>query len=190
MTSRLTDADYADAANALGCEIGAIKAVAQVESAGDGFNLDGTPKILFEGHQFSKFTKGEFDLTYPTLSYPSWTKQFYGKTQAQEHQRLTEARRLHSTAALLSTSWGKFQIMGFNFAACGFTSVDWFVSAMCTSEKAQLDAFVEYIKTRGLADELQEHRWEDFARLYNGPQYALNSYDTKLAAAYDEYSTT
>jgi N-acetylmuramidase len=187
MATLLTDADYAAAAESLGCEIAAIRAVADVESAGEGFNADGTPKILFEGHKFSQFTEGEFDTTHPTLSYPKWSRQFYGKTQAEEHRRLTDARKLHSTAALLSTSWGKFQIMGFNFGACGFTSVDWFVSAMCSGEKAQLDAFVEYIKSRGLADELVEHRWSDFARLYNGPQYAVNRYDTKMAAAYRRY---
>ena len=35
-----------------------------------------------------------------------------------------------------------------------------------------------------LADELREKRWADFARKYNGVNYAINKYDTKLAAEF------
>lgn len=36
---------------------------------------------------------------------------------------------IHREAALHSTSWGAFQIMGFNFALYGFHSVEDFVAA-------------------------------------------------------------
>ncbi|MCC6559800.1 MAG: DUF3380 domain-containing protein, partial [Xanthomonadales bacterium] len=38
-----------------------LKAVAEVESAGSGFLSDGRPKILFEGHVFSRLTKRAYD---------------------------------------------------------------------------------------------------------------------------------
>ena len=57
----LTAAAFQLAANALGCEVAAIKAVAEVEAAGVGFHASGEPKILFERHWFSRLTKGRYD---------------------------------------------------------------------------------------------------------------------------------
>jgi hypothetical protein len=85
-------------------------------------------------------------------------------------------------------SFGRLQIMGVNFAVCGLCTGQDFHQAMCAGEGQQLDAFVAFIQHRGLADELQDHRWGDFARLYNGPGYAVNQYDVKIAAAFMEFS--
>ena len=46
----LDDAAIASAANKLGCEVAAVRAVVDVESGG-GFLPDGRPKILFERHK-------------------------------------------------------------------------------------------------------------------------------------------
>jgi hypothetical protein len=180
MKPRLTEKDYANCAFANQLEVATIKAVAEVESAGSGFGDDDRPKILFEGHWFHKYTDGRYDKDYPTISYPRWTKIHYGKTQLAEWDRYLTARNLDDRSAMMSTSWGKFQIMGFNHGVCGFRSVYEFVSAMMESEGEQLEAFIQYVAARGLIDELQEHRWADFARLYNGPGYAQNQYDIKL----------
>lgn len=182
----LEERDFVAAAFLLECEVGAIKAVCEVEAPRGGF-VDSQPVTLFEGHIFHKYTKGKFDAEAPTLSYPTWTTQFYGHDQKAEKLRLMKAMLLDSTAALMSTSWGRFQIMGFNFALCGFTDVQSFVKAMKQSEKPQLDAFVEYIIHSRLNDELRDLRWADFARCYNGPLYQKNNYDTKLATAYLKY---
>jgi hypothetical protein len=184
----LIDSDYEEAAGALGCDVAAIKAVAEVESSGGGFNADDSLKILFEGHHFHRYTQGRFDVTHPTLSYPVWTRKFYGANQFAEHCRLKAAVELDPVAALLSTSFGKFQIMGFNFPMCGFTSVDEFVHSLSLGEHEHLMAFIEFIEHRGLADELRDRRWADFAKAYNGPGYAANQYDVKLAAAYAKFS--
>jgi hypothetical protein len=179
----LQERDFVEAAFRLECEVEAIKAVCAVEAPRGGF-VDGQPTILFEGHIFHKYTKGKFSESHPTLSYPKWVTKFYGKTQGQEHARLATACTLDKRAALMSASWGKFQIMGFNFALCGFKSVEDFVKAMYKGEGEQLDAFVEYMIASSLMDELQEHRWADFARFYNGPLYQRNQYDIKLAREY------
>lgn len=182
MKPLLSEQDLERSAKSLGCEVAAIKAVCQVEAPNGGFLSDGRPNILFERHKFSQFTGGQFDASDPDISNPKAGG--YGAGGVNQHDRLGRAADLDREAALKSASWGKFQIMGFNFSAAGFKDLQSFINAMYRSEGAQLDAFVAFIKHEGLADELREHRWADFARRYNGPSYAINRYDTKLAAAY------
>lgn len=191
---RLKEQDFTQAAKLLKCNVAAIKAVAEVESSGDGFLTDGRVKILFEGHTFHKYTKGIYSASYPTISYPKWTTQFYtkGKTGdirgAGELARLDQAMYLNKTAALMSASYGKFQVMGFNFASCGYMSVNDFYTDVQIDEAHHLDIFCKYIIHAGLGDELYNLRWDDFARKYNGPEYKKNRYTEKLWAAYDKYS--
>ena len=180
----ITKDGFTAAANDIGCEVAAVMAVAGVESSGSGFDPEGFPRTLFEGHWFYRYTNGKFATSDPTLCYPKWTKQFYGKTWQLEKARLSQAITLDKTSAMLSASWGMFQIMGFNFSKCGYKTVQQFVNDMCKSEDSQLLIFTDYVKNAGLADELRDKRWADFARLYNGPEYAQNQYDTKLQAAY------
>lgn len=177
----LTNDDLARAAEKIGCDVAAVKAVCQVEAPRGGFLPDGQPTILFERHIFSRRTAGKFDQAAPDISNPKPGGYSGGVA---EHARLQKAAALDRNAALQSASWGKFQIMGFNWQACGFPSLQAFINAMYESEGAQLDAFVAFIQSQGLADELRDQRWSDFARRYNGPDYAANRYDIKLAAAY------
>lgn len=194
MPGKLTDVDYQAAAKLLKCDVAAIMAVAEVESRGDGFLSDGRVKVLFEGHQFYKYTKGAYAASHPTICYKKWTRAFYAKGPnadargAGELARLNEAIALNRTAALLSASYGKFQIMGFNFAICGFTNVEDFYKSMQISEGEHLNAFCGYIRGNSLDDELREHRWAALAARYNGPDYRTNKYDEKLAAAYAKYN--
>lgn len=183
----LSRQDFIDDAAVIGCDVAAVMAVASVESNGSGFDPERFPRTLFEGHWFSKLTKGKYDATHPTISYPKWTKKHYGKTWREEKARLDLAVSLDRTAALQSASWGLFQIMGGNHVKCGFKTVQQFVTAMCKSEDAQLAAFTQFIVNSGLADELRDLRWADFARIYNGPMYAANNYDKKMAAAYEKF---
>lgn len=184
MKETISGKDYDRAAARLGCLPAAVEAVAVVESSGAGFNPDESPKTLFEGHVFHRLTKGRYDAISPTLSYPKWTREFYGRTWQDEQFRLEQAKALDRTAALMSASWGKFQIMGFNFGACGFTSVDEFAEAMAVDERRHLEAFIGFIESYGLADEMRDRRWAEFARTYNGPDYAVNHYDEKLEKAF------
>jgi len=181
----LTDEDFERAATALGVRVVEIKTVSEVEAPRGGFLPSGLPVILFERHQFSQRTGGRFDASHPDVS----NKKPGGYKGGQsEHLRLDEAAQLDRTAALESASWGKFQIMGFNHISAGHPTLQGFVNAMFSSEGEQLDAFVNIIKSFGLADEMREHRWADFARRYNGSGYAINKYDEKLAAAYRKWA--
>lgn len=179
----LTSADFARAAAALGCVPAAVRAVVEVESKG-GFLPDGRVRLLFERHKFSAFTGHAYDADHPAVS----ARQPGGYLgNAREYDRLDEALSLDRQAALKSASWGAFQIMGFNHAAAGFADVETFVAAMVSGHAAQLDAFVAFVHTAGVATALAAQDWPAFARGYNGPAYARFAYDTKIAAAFARF---
>ena len=185
----LTDADFARAAKALNVEVAAIRAVAEVEAAGAGFLPDGRPVILYEAHVFHKETGGKhagaMDRRGYSLSSPTWNRALYGKTSAQEHARYEDARKLNPDAANKACSWGTFQILGQNYASCGFDNSQAFVDAMWDGgAAAHLDAFVKFIQANKLDGALRARNWTTFARGYNGPSYAQNAYDQKMANAY------
>lgn len=184
----ITEAAFKQAAQKLGCEVAAIKAVAKVEAAGSGFDKSGLPKILFEAHHFAKHTGKRYNKTHPSISSTSRNRALYTKTNSGEHARLALASSLDRDAALKSASWGAFQIMGSNWKACGYGSLQEFINAMYKDEDSHLMAFVGFVQSSGLTDALRQKKWAKFARGYNGPAYAANNYDTKMATAYQHYS--
>lgn len=194
-SGRLIDEDFTQVAELLGCEPAALKAVQQVETGGrGGFFSPGKPAILFEGHIFwtqlkkrgsnpEDYVKGN-----ENILYPKWEKGRY-KGGIGEYDRLEQARKINREAADASASWGMFQIMGFNYAACGEESIESFVRSMCESEFKQLLLTANFIKKNSqMLQALQAKDWVVFAKCYNGPAYAQNRYDVKLEAAYQKYS--
>lgn len=185
--SLIPEADFALAAKQLGCSIGAVKAVNEVEAGGkSGFLPDGQVVILFEPHIFSRYTQHKYDKSHPRISSRKWNKSLYGATGQNQHNKLAQAVALDRDAALMACSWGAFQIMGFNWKTCGYASLQKFITDMHTAA-GQFRGFVGYVKTRGLADELQRLDAAGFAEGYNGDGYAANKYDVKIAAAFKKY---
>lgn len=187
MGKGLTTSDFHAAAALLGVDVPTVMAVAEVESAGAGFLPDGQVKILFEAHIFSRLTRGAYNRSHPEISSAGWDRTLY-KGGAQEHTRLQAAVALDRNAALQSASWGMFQIMGFNYARCGFANVQEFVNAMVRSEGEHLQAFCRFVRSMRLDDELQRRDWAAFAAGYNGASFAANRYDTRLAQAYTRFN--
>lgn len=183
----LTDADFARAAQELGTTPAVVRAVTEVEARGQGFYPGGKePIILFERHVFSRLTNGRFDKSHPDVS--NRAPGGYGPSSDQ-HRRLTRAAGLDREAALKSASWGLFQVMGFNHVAAGHPTLQGFINAMYAGEAEQLMAAVAFIKANPvMAKALRDKDWAGFARRYNGPAYAKNKYDTKLAAAYAKHA--
>lgn len=184
--------DWRAAAQRLGVPEAHVRAVAQVEGAGSGFlERDPAgrrrPKILFEAHLFSRATGRRFDGSHPHLSSRTWNRTLYAGG-AGEWRRIAEAAALDLPAALASASWGAFQILGMNHRLAGHEDPIAFARAHAIAEAQHLDAWCGFIRARGLSDELQDARWADFARAYNGPGYAANRYDAKLAAAAVEWT--
>jgi len=176
-----TDAGLASCAKLVDCDIDAIKAVIDIETAGSGFLADKRPKILCERHYFSELTERKFDAKYPQISNVTPGGYVGG---VGEYDRLGLMMSLDREAALKSTSWGLPQIMGSNYALAAFDTVDAMVEAFCMSEDLQLSAMASFIVRAGLDVYLQTDNFTDFARRYNGPNYAANGYDRKLLAEF------
>lgn len=185
----ITEAQYAAVARDLGVDVAALKAVASVESSGDGFLDSGKPKILFEAHVFHRETGGRFDASNPNLSSERWNRALYGQGGEHQWDRFDQAAGLDAKAAMKSASWGRFQIMGFNYQRAGFSNVQDFVDAMKRGEGEQLRAFANFVESDPtMLRALREHDWAGFARRYNGAGYAQNQYDTKIAEAYRRFA--
>lgn len=189
----LTEEEYELVAKLLDCEVASVKAVQKVETSGrGGFFAPGKPAILFEGHIFwSQLKKRGINpeshvAGNENILYPKWEKGHY-IGGIREYDRLEQARKINREAADSSASWGMFQIMGFNYAACGQPDVETFVNAMCKSEVSQLLLSARFIKKAGMLGALQQKDWAEFAKRYNGPSYAMNCYDKKLEEAYRLY---
>lgn len=182
-------ADYEAVAARLGCEWEAAAAVAEVESGPlGGFGSDGRPIILFERHLFSRKTNHQYDASHPNVS--NTTPGGYPRTQAERWAQLAEAFALDAEAALQSASYGRFQVLGQNFSNLNMASAREYVTKLAKSEKDQLECFEGFVKANNLSDELQRKDWAGFARAYNGPGYAANQYDTKMANAYARLKAT
>lgn len=195
MEDKLTNEMIKDLANRLGIEPALLKAVQIVEAAGrDGFLSDGRPQILFEGHIMYKEFHKKFpdrDLAYlckkfSMVFYPKWDKSKYFGGLG-EYKRLELAKEIDEECALKATSWGMFQIMGFNHNLCGCKDVFDFVHKMSESHEKQLELMYYFMNNSGCLKELKEKDWAGFAKKYNGPGYAQNAYDQKLRNAYENF---
>jgi hypothetical protein len=187
----LTAKDYKVAADTLGAEVAAVRAVCEVEARGSGFLPDGRCLILFERHKFWLYLGKAMGQAYADKiagQYPDICNRKSGGYAGKEREwpRLERAMAIHSSAALMSASWGLFQIMGFNYKTAGYPTVESYVDAMKVSERNHLKAFVSFVQANPtLLKAIRAKLWAIFAENYNGEDYAINEYDTKMATAYD-----
>jgi peptidoglycan hydrolase-like protein with peptidoglycan-binding domain len=186
----LSGEDYARAAKAIGCEEAVIRAVTVVEARGQGFDAKKRPVILFEPHVFWRClpTSKRGEAQRLGLAYPKWRPGNYPGTQDARYAQLERAMLIDRDAALMACSWGLGQVLGENWQMCKFTSVEAFVRKNLEGEGGQLDVMVAFIIGAGLGKHLRAKNWAGFARGYNGPGYAKNQYDKKLATAYARLS--
>jgi hypothetical protein len=178
-----TDA-LGQASSALGVYVQEIWTVLAVETSGCGFLPDRRPQILYERHIFHRLTQGRYDDGDISSPVPGG----YGPRGAAQYERLARAIAKDRNAALQSASWGIGQIMGENFQAAGFSSVEDMVAAMCRSEDQQLAAMAGFLIHCGLQTSLRVHDWTSFALGYNGPNYAINRYDFRLNGEFQKFS--
>lgn len=166
----------------LGGDVDFTLAIADVESGGRSDLPDGRPQILFEALWFHNLTSGRYD-SHPRISSPIWNRSLYVGGEG-EYARLGEAASLDVEAALKSTSWGLFQIMGFNHTRCGFGDVRAFVDFIRGPDDNDMIAFTNFVQS-DLAL-LQAYRRQDslnFAGIYNGPgqpEYYASKIDLSL----------
>ena len=209
--------DFVWAAKRLGVHPALIHAFVEVESRGKGFLPSGDPIILFERHYFwrevavprkpgqtiasctelrSQIAVDHRDIC---ASKPLTNKKVDSTGRAIPHserhlggnaewERLQRARSFSDTAALMSCSWGMFQIMGAHAINLGYKDVQQMVRCMQASELDQLDAFCRFIEADSrLMRASHDLAFDKIALYYNGKGYRKFKYDTKLAASFDKW---
>lgn len=183
---RIQDIDLPRIGYHIGVGEDELHAFMDIEAAGSGFDDSGRPKMLFEPHKLYAALRGDqrAAAVKAGLAYPKWGEKPY---PSDSYPRLIKAMAINETAALSSASWGLTQILGTYFKDLGFGSVQEMVQAFMDSEAEHLEATVTLLKLWGVDDDLRAHRWATVARTWNGPGYAKNRYDTKLAAAFAKW---
>jgi len=115
----------------------------------------------------------------------------YGASGLFQYKRLLRAYALEQNPALEACSWGKFQIMGFNYAAAGFNDVKSFTRAMSRSEAEHIKAFLKFAKSnKTLLEGLREKNYEKVAEGHNGSHWrSINpDYASNLRSYYEDYA--
>lgn len=169
-------------ASRLGVTANQVEAVAKVESAGGGFTNSCLPKQLFERHYFHRLTEGRW--TPSIFSQPKWG----GYSNSDTWERFRLALDKDPWAAYQSASWGKFQVMGAHWKTLGYPSPYSMVWTLVQSEADHYEMLARFIEANNMKHAMQTLSTDpedchEFARKYNGPQYAKNKYHKKLAEA-------
>lgn len=180
-----------DAANHAGIPPSMMLAIREVEAKSDGFLNDGRPIILFERHKMYLYTSRLVGTAFAdnmVRVHPDVINPERGGYQGYEAEyvRLDKAKGINQQAALMSASWGLFQIMGFNHKLAGYSSLDEFIKDMYRSEKDHLKAVVKFITNQpGLLMAARQRNHLSFAEKYNGQ--GQQGYDVKLRNADNKY---
>ncbi|WP_333826847.1 N-acetylmuramidase domain-containing protein [Pararhodobacter sp.] len=179
----LSESDFARAAERLGCEVAAIKAVWQVEASGRHFLADGSVVRRFEPHHFPIQHWRAIGFSVRAGEEP-WR----ASVRLSCESMFLRAARIDLGAAIAASSWGAPQIMaGMNHVAAGFDSPEAMVEHMAISAAHQLGAFVQLVEAWGIAGAIRGHDWQAFARRYNGSGQVAE-YARRMEAAYREHS--
>ncbi len=217
-TRYVNDSAFETAAAALGVPESYVRAIAEVETNGESFLKDGSVKILFERHWFKR-KLGEalkkVDVQKNVASklgvaigagangagvlldlvekkYPGICSSERGgyKGGEAEWSRLNLAMDFDIEAGAQSASYGGYQLMGFNHAACGYKTAKDMMLDLARSESTQFLAMISFIKANpSMHAALKRGDWAKFAELYNGAAYKENKYDIKLASSEKKWKT-
>src|SRR5690606_24828097 len=180
-------------ADGLKVEAAALAAVAHIESGLKTHAMisgRAEPLIRFEGHYFDRRLAGAArdEARRQGLASPEAGRVKNPASQGARWALLTRAAAIDRKAAWESTSWGMGQVMGAHWAWLGYASIDALVAEARSGARGQLRLMARYIDKAGLADALRRRDWAAFARGYNGPGFAVNGYDGRLARAYARHA--
>lgn len=172
----ITNGQVADLACKNGVEYATLKAIIEVESGGIGFS-ETTGKIIiqFEPHWFQKYTG---------------IRILNGvDNQVKEWEAFNKAFKIDPDAAMMSTSVGMMQVMGFHYKLLGFKSVGEMWDYAKVSEVNQVDLAIRFIKSNPkLYKAVNNNDFETVAYYYNGELYKKFKYDTRLETARAKYA--
>lgn len=192
-----------------GIPLAAILAIAEVESAGvAGVNISFTdykgykqtglfPVIRIEGHKFYEYLSKYADQSKlkkavaQGLASPTRGAVKNPASQASRYGMLAQMMKIDVPAAIQSISIGMGQVMGFHWKALGFSSPQQFYDFHVDSPGgvyAQLETMCKYLVSFNVKGDILRKDWATVAKKYNGPAYKENSYDTKMARAFDRWT--
>jgi hypothetical protein len=185
-------ADIIQLADEAGIEPAALLAIAEVESGGKAsarVDNRAEPIIRFEGHYFDRRLTGlkRAQARAAALADPRAGAIHNPASQAERWKMLRRAAAIDHQAAHESVSWGLGQVMGGHWRWLGFASVDALVAECRVGVPGQVRLMLRYLDKAGLMPAIQARNWAAFAKGYNGPSYAANRYDQKLAVAYAKH---
>lgn len=175
-----------------GFEPAVILAFTQVESGGRSFwNVGGKnyPAIRPEGHYFYRLLKAKdhvlCDMAVQRgLASPKAGAVKVPNTYAGVYDMFAHTTDIDETCALQSISMGVGQVMGEHYKSLGFITVQQMWNTACSGLSGQVDIMLRFINSNPkLVAALKADDWATAAKLYNGPCYKQNKYDTKLEQA-------
>ncbi|MCH4541435.1 N-acetylmuramidase domain-containing protein [Ochrobactrum sp. A-1] len=179
-------------AEARGIAPAALAAVVEIESGGVTFaRIEGrdVPAIRIEGHYFDRLVPAskQKQARAAGLSSPKAGAIKNPKSQTDRYRMFQRMCDIDKDAAIMSCSWGVGQVMGVHWRKLDFATPAAFHTFVMGGLRNQVEIMVRFIEENDLLDELHRRDWAGFARVYNGPRYKDNAYDTKMAKAYAAY---
>ena len=155
-----------------------LSAITRIETKNGGISVyTKLPIIRFELHIFDNMiSPEERQRTFHVFAYGEnkTFNHYIGPTsvhlnQDTEWESFFLARLINTEAAMLSTSYGFAQIMGFNYDLIGYRDVYTMYLHSYDGDE-QYDMFFSYLKNKpGLLQALRDKNLEQIALLYNGP---------------------
>lgn len=196
----LTREQITTIASTINLDYASLMAFIGVESSGNGFTSDGKLLIQFEPFYFAKYLT-QFNIAHTYSSTLTNGKKEYiiqvgdlkiengVEGQSSEWIAFDTAYKINANAAMLSTSIGLPQIMGFNYSSLGYSSVSEMYDDFKKGEYQQVEGLAKLLHNNtSLYSAIKRKDWKTCAKLYNGEGYAINNYDVKLFVAYTKYS--
>jgi muramidase (phage lysozyme) len=148
-----------------------VSAIMEVESGGSGFaNYEGLgefPKLRFEPHVFNRTSKSG------KMEYTNSGRGFSTKKSETGANAFLRAKQIDENAAIESTSYGKYQLMGHHWQKSSGSPQEYL--EMMKSERGQDKAFIDYINSNKrlrevvLKNSFTKDDVREFSRVYNGP---------------------
>lgn len=156
--------------------------------AGELFNGVLRAIIRWEGHYFDRLvpTKLQAKARALKLASPKVGGIPNPASQSKRYEILELGKTLDVTAAISSCSWGVGQVMGSHWKWLGFKSAEEFEKTAQSGFSGQLAIMFAFMQKSGVIPHLRRLDWSAVARIWNGPKFAANKYDTKMATKYAE----
>lgn len=151
-----------------------VRAFAIVESDEKPFTPGGFPVVRFEPHHWIRRRVDEG---------AKFDKMKNSRDLDARWALFEEMRKVDENAAILSHSFGLFQLMGFNHgvALCADPLTFLTESMTVTGQFKLFKRFV--LRSPALLSAIKRNRADQVGFHYNGPRYKQNKYDVKWAAA-------